>query len=110
MEYEKRYRQDRTKKLLGKQKAAAKARFKKSDYTDDRWKALRLKALDRDGWKCTACKSVEELNVHHTKYVKGGEIWDSPLSDLTTLCRHCHKLVHKILSGRDEPKKKKKKR
>lgn len=108
MEHEKRARQDRTKKLLQKQKVSLKKRFSNKDYLDDRWKALRIKALDRDGWCCTACKRVDNLNVHHVRYVPKGKIWDSPVKDLVTLCEECHKLVHKILSGRDSAKKKSK--
>ena len=80
----------------------------KADYFDDRWRALRAKALSRDGNVCTICNCTWDLQVHHVRYVKGGRIWDSPLSDLTTLCDGCHKKVHGILSGSDDPKSKKK--
>ena len=58
---------------------------------------LRNSILIRDGYKCQACKGVEELQVHHVKYIRGGKIWDSPAKDLVTLCRECHKKVHGIL-------------
>ena len=108
MEHEKRSRQAKTKKLLAKQKAATRKRFSKGDYLDERWKVLRIKVLDRDGWKCTACKAVDDLHVHHVKYVPRGRIWDSPVTDLVTLCKDCHRIVHKILAGKDGAKKKKK--
>ena len=100
MNYEKFSRKRRTKALLSKQSAANRNRFSKSDYMDDRWKVLRIRILDRDGWKCSACKAISNLHVHHTKYVSGGKIWDSPEKDLITLCKDCHKIVHKILAGR----------
>jgi hypothetical protein len=60
-----------------------------NDYSDPRWQKLRLKAMDRDEWKCVACgDSKSTLHVHHKKYC--GNIWDSPLQDLQTLCNACH--------------------
>ena len=67
------------------------------DYSDVRWMELRNKALIRDGYKCQACGGVDSLQVHHVRYIKGGKIWDSPLHDLTTLCKECHKKVYAIL-------------
>jgi 5-methylcytosine-specific restriction endonuclease McrA len=69
----------------------------RGEYRDVRWMELRNSILIRDGYKCQACKGVEDLQVHHVKYVRGGKIWDSPAKDLVTLCRECHKKVHEVL-------------
>ena len=61
---------------------------------DPRWQKKRLKVLERDGWACQVCESKEmTLHVHHLKYVKSGNPWDSPLRDLQTLCEQCHGIL-----------------
>ena len=58
---------------------------------DPRWQKKRLRVLDRDGWTCQVCWETEEtLHVHHLKYAKSGNPWDSPMKDLQTLCEDCH--------------------
>ena len=50
----------------------------------------RLRAKVRDGMKCQKCGSRTDLHVHHTEGMKS-----HALSNLTTLCRTCHKAVHR---------------
>jgi len=58
---------------------------------DPRWQKRRLEVFQRDGWKCTFCESKDKpLHVHHLRY--SGAPWDSPESDLETLCCDCHDL------------------
>ena len=59
----------------------------------DHWKAIRLKALDRAGYRCQLCSSKQHLNVHHNTYVNRGH---EDLKDLVVLCRECHKKFHNI--------------
>lgn len=60
-----------------------------NNYADPRWQRLRLAVMDRDGWQCVCCgDNSSTLNVHHKVYK--GEIWESPLEDLQTLCKSCH--------------------
>jgi hypothetical protein len=60
-----------------------------SEYKDPRWQQIRLRVMDRDGWRCVACNSsCTTLNVHHITYAQN--IWDTPLQDLQTLCERCH--------------------
>jgi hypothetical protein len=62
---------------------------KTPNYSDPRWQKLRLKVMERDNWKCVSCKDDSStLHVHHKRYV--GEIWESPIQDLQTLCDLCH--------------------
>lgn len=58
----------------------------------DHWAALRSTALERDHHACTACGSIEWLQVHHMTYRSRFE--DSLLADLETLCRPCHRKQH----------------
>jgi hypothetical protein len=65
----------------------------------DHWKALRERALERDGRKCTydlgdgfICEDTDRLNVHHVVYREKWE--DTRLEDLQTICRTCHRIEH----------------
>ena len=57
------------------------------------WFALRKKILNRDNRRCTRCGSKRNLEVHHLTYER---FKHERLSDLTTLCRVCNVLIHKI--------------
>jgi hypothetical protein len=61
---------------------------------DPRWQKKRLEVMERDGWECTRCGVKDQtFNVHHWKYAKSGNPWDSDIDDLDTLCEGCHKKV-----------------
>lgn len=65
-----------------------------TNYEDPRWQKLRLQVFERDNWQCAGCCDASStLVAHHKKYV--GEIWDSPASDLQTLCKQCHEELGK---------------
>jgi predicted HNH restriction endonuclease len=75
--------------------------------------------MERDGWNCTKCSSIERLDAHHIKpisiiikeltegisferdldkynFLKDNEfILDTDLKNGICLCRKCHKEVHK---------------
>jgi 5-methylcytosine-specific restriction endonuclease McrA len=55
------------------------------------WRAVRERALMRDGHRCRLCNAPDNLNVHHRTYARRG---DESLEDLTTLCRGCHEHFH----------------
>ena len=50
----------------------------------------RLRAKVRDDMKCQQCGSRTDLHVHHTKGMRS-----HALHTLVTLCRTCHKAVHR---------------
>ena len=50
----------------------------------------KLQAKLRDSMKCRKCDARSSLQVHHTKGMKS-----HALSNLLTLCRTCHKAVHR---------------
>ena len=64
--------------------------FLKSDY----WKEVRELILKRDDRKCIHCSGTKILQVHHKTYKNHGEE-HLHLDDLITLCRACHKKIHK---------------
>ena len=61
---------------------------------DHRWLVKRASVLKRDKYKCVLCGSTDNLQVHHTKYIKGRNAWEYPNYRLVTLCKDCHRKVH----------------
>lgn len=77
-------------------------------YRDPRWKAARLEAKRRDGWRCVACGARGRLEVDHVKPIRdGGAAFD--LGNLQTLCVPCHsrKTRVEIGLGREDPEREK---
>lgn len=63
------------------------------------WRAIRARAIFRDGAQCRLCGSRQKLEVHHLTYIRfGGE--ELP-GDLITLCEACHERLH---AGAHQPK------
>jgi 5-methylcytosine-specific restriction endonuclease McrA len=54
------------------------------------------RVLERDGWKCQKCGSLENLQVHHE--IKRSQQGNDALNNLVTLCAHCHLEKHGQLS------------
>lgn len=65
-----------------------------NQYEDPRWVRLRNRVMRRDKYTCKKCGSKIDLQVHHKEYIGGG-VWSTPMGFLITLCRSCHKAVHK---------------
>lgn len=60
-----------------------------------KWQKKRLEIMGRDKFTCQICGDKEtQLNVHHKEY--SGNAWEANNKDLTTICKHCHKLIHFI--------------
>jgi hypothetical protein len=70
---------------------------------DARWQRVRLKIMERDGWRCQAgdCRSPENttLHVHHKQYLPQREPWDYPFENLITYCEKCHEAHHAEAKG-----------
>jgi len=60
------------------------------------YRRLMKRVLERDGWRCQKCGSLENLQVHH-KTFRSRQGNDS-LDNLVTLCAHCHIAEHGQLS------------
>ena len=63
---------------------------------DPRWQSKRIEILERDGYKCKECKSLDDLQVHHKRYIPGRDPWQYDGFDLVTLCNECHERQHGI--------------
>ena len=68
-----------------------------------RWKALRLQALDRDGWQCRECGERRRLEVDHVLPVATHPHLSFDLSNLRTLCVRCHARKTRIEVGLGRP-------
>lgn len=56
------------------------------------WKRKRQERLQIDGNRCIMCGRSWNLEVHHIHYRSLGH--ENVLSDLCTLCKSCHQLIH----------------
>jgi 5-methylcytosine-specific restriction endonuclease McrA len=60
---------------------------------------LRREILDRDGWRCQKCGCSKNLDVHHI--VRRSALGDDAETNLITLCRECHQVLHGIRSDQE---------
>lgn len=68
-----------------------------------RWKALRMQALDRDGWQCVRCGERRRLEIDHIEPVKTHPDLAYVLANLQTLCGRCHARKTRIEIGLGRP-------
>jgi 5-methylcytosine-specific restriction endonuclease McrA len=54
---------------------------------------LHRRVLERDGWRCQACGSMQNLQVHHLKF--RSQSGNDEAQNLITLCAQCHEQVHR---------------
>ena len=64
-----------------------------------RWKALRMQALNRDGWQCVKCGERKRLEVDHIKPVRTHPELSYVLANLQCLCGPCHTRKTRIEVG-----------
>ena len=57
------------------------------------YERLRLQVLRRDGWRCQACGTMSNLEVHHQQF-RSHSGHDSE-QNLITLCTQCHAGIHR---------------
>ena len=58
-------------------------------YDSRRWALVRLKAMERDGWRCRSCGKAGRLEVDHVvPLARGGDPFNP--ANLQALCRSCH--------------------
>jgi 5-methylcytosine-specific restriction endonuclease McrA len=58
----------------------------------DAYQHLCRQILKRDGWRCQACGSMQQLQVHHEEF--RSHSGDDSEENLITLCERCHGLLH----------------
>jgi len=57
------------------------------------YEKLRQQVLRRDGWRCQACGSMSNLEVHHKQF--RSHSGDHSEATLITLCTVCHASAHR---------------
>ena len=68
-----------------------------------RWKALRVKALDRDEWRCVQCNERRGLEVGHVLPVRDRPDLAWSIDNLQCLCGRCHARKTRIEIGLGRP-------
>jgi hypothetical protein len=56
---------------------------------------LRKLVFERDNWTCIKCKEVKNLHCHHIDPVVNNPLESADLDNCITLCKECHKDVHR---------------
>ena len=56
------------------------------------WNVIRIKVLERDGYRCVRCHVEVAVDTAHIDHIKSGKLAGNELSNLRTLCRRCHVL------------------
>ncbi len=57
------------------------------------YRALHRQVLERDGWRCQFCGSMQQLQVHHLKF--RSQSGDDVEQNLITLYAECHEQMHR---------------
>jgi 5-methylcytosine-specific restriction endonuclease McrA len=67
-----------------------------------RYGKLHRQVLERDGWRCQVCGSMQHLQVHHLtlRSHSGGDVEQN----LITLCAGCHEHLHRKKGSLQRPK------
>ena len=67
---------------------------------DPRWQKRRLEIMQRDDFTCRMCSAQSEtLHVHHLRYSRGSDPWESADRSLITVCESCHAALHDLQFG-----------
>ncbi len=63
-----------------------------ADYLkSEQWQQLRLKVLQRDGFRCQGCLAARATEVHHKTYSHARREF---CFELISLCDACHRRLH----------------
>jgi 5-methylcytosine-specific restriction enzyme A len=58
----------------------------------ERYRELKLKILERDGWRCQHCGRRDQLQIHHI--VPRSQLESEGEENLMALCGACHDRLH----------------
>ncbi len=56
------------------------------------YRTLRLRVLERDGWRCQSCGRRDQLEIHHQ--VRRSQLGPDHEDNLIVLCAGCHGEEH----------------
>ena len=57
------------------------------------YEELRQRLLRRDNWRCQACGTMSNLEVHHKEF--RSQSGEDEAENLITLCSACHASLHR---------------
>lgn len=57
------------------------------------YRELHRQVLERDGWRCQTCGSMQNLQVHHQQL--RSHSGNDEEQNLITLCAECHARLHR---------------
>jgi 5-methylcytosine-specific restriction endonuclease McrA len=57
------------------------------------YRELHRQVLERDGWRCQVCGSMQNLQVHHLRF--RSQSGSDEEHNLITLCAECHEQMHR---------------
>ena len=73
----------------------------KAYMKSDKWRRIAAERMKIDGYQCQGCgcrgTAANPLEVHHLSYRNLYREELTIYEDLVTVCRSCHKTLHKIL-------------
>jgi 5-methylcytosine-specific restriction endonuclease McrA len=61
------------------------------------YEQLRQEVLRRDGWRCQACGTISNLEVHHKQ--SRSHSGEDSAENLIALCATCHAEIHKVTTA-----------
>ena len=61
----------------------------------DIWQQIKQQVYDRDSYKCTECRCVENIVAHHKHYSREN-LTGKDITDIVTLCKTCHYHKHYV--------------
>jgi 5-methylcytosine-specific restriction endonuclease McrA len=61
------------------------------------YRKLHRRILERDGWRCQSCGSLQNLQVHHQQL--RSHSGSDQEQNLITLCAGCHAQIHQNSGG-----------
>ncbi len=67
--------------------------FKKKRLSKEDYIRLVFAVMERDKWRCTECKSRNNLQAHHKIFRSAGGA--DELGNMQTLCHACHEEKHR---------------
>ena len=56
------------------------------------YRELHRQVLERDGWRCQICRTMQNLQVHHQEF--RSQSGSDQEQSLITLCAKCHVAMH----------------
>lgn len=78
--------------LLPKPESRARTKRESSKAKLKAWVQVRRDVLTRDGHRCRACSSRQDVDVHHIRFRSAGG--SDTAKNLAAICRICHADIH----------------